>query len=312
MRNCFLILCMSVVLSFSCCSSDRNSNYKLYYNRINSAEFKLFEGDTLQSIAEYENAIESIQRPFLKDLRKLIALKITSAGDDDADKTMRLAFKYGASKKYLCCDSTIRNKYQEKWVEYFPEYRKQRAKFLASIDTVYRKQIIELIHEDQKYRSFCKSDFEKIDSVRKANDYLVLSKLKNLIQEKGYFGYSVIGEDLLWGNNENNFSEVIFCHMEPDTNKVYFYNVLKQAVMEGELYPSKYANIVDYDCIKSGKFEQLYGTTVFNYEGLYAFPLINLEQVDSLRSEIGLNSWEEYLTMSGTKYNDTIRPWENM
>nr|WP_321451763.1 hypothetical protein [uncultured Carboxylicivirga sp.] len=150
-----------------------------------------------------------------------------------------------------------------------------------------------------------------MDSIRKANDYSILEKLMQLINEKGYFGYSVIGEDLLWGDNEDNFNDVFLRHMAPDTNKVYFYDILKQAVMNGDLYPDKYASIVDYDCIKSGKWEQIYGSCSFAYiDGNYAFPLINAKKIDSLRAEIGIRNWKEHLDITGLKYDDKIRPWE--
>ncbi|NHB70236.1 hypothetical protein [Perlabentimonas gracilis] len=182
---------------------------------------------------------------------------------------------------------------------------------MSKIDTAYRNTIIKLINEDQKYRSLSKERSRQIDSLRKLNDAKVLVKLKELIDEKGYFGFAKIGEDILWGNNCDNFTDVFFRHVEPDSNRLYFYPVLFDAVVRGDLYASSYAGIVDYDWIKSDTFTSLYGTVAFSFKGeLFKFPLRNPHQIDSLRSSIGLIDWERNLEMSGSNYDPTLKPWE--
>ena len=83
------------------------------------------------------------------------------------------------------------------------------------------------------------------------------------------------------------------------------------AVANGDLYASSYAGIVDYDWIKSDTFSSLYGTVVFSFKGeQYKFLLRNLNQIDSLRSSIGLIDWERNLEMTNSNYDPTLKPWE--
>lgn len=297
-----------IPLLFAC--KNETSNYISYYQNTAEADYLLFKGDTLRADSIYQALVYSTKRPLLRDICKLIKLEIQIGWTDGIDNIVRLGFRHGLSKEYLFCDSTIMSYYKGGWTQKFPEYAKVRKEYLNTIDTAYRAVIINLIKEDQKYRSFANGDIDNIDSLRMANDAKVLGEIKRLVSQKGYFGFSKIGEDVLWGNNKFNFTDVLFAHVESDSNKVYFYDILKNAVLNGDLYPESYAYIVDYDWIKRDAFKQQYGTTNFSYKNsYYAFPLINEAKIDSIRGEIGLIDWKRFQEMYNIKYDPSLKLW---
>lgn len=308
MKNLIPLIILITLIS---CKTEEKTDYIEYNKKIEEANYLLFKGDSLKA----ENLITELtfktKRPYLRDIKSLVKLRLQLRLFEDIDELIENSFRYGMSKEYLLCDTLISNYYDPIWNERFPKYHKIRNRYMSKIDTAYRNTIIKLINEDQKYRSLSKERSRQIDSLRKLNDAKVLVKLKELIDEKGYFGFAKIGEDILWGNNCDNFTDVFFRHVEPDSNRLYFYPVLFDAVVRGDLYASSYAGIVDYDWIKSDTFTSLYGTVAFSFKGeLFKFPLRNPHQIDSLRSSIGLIDWERNLEMSGSNYDPTLKPWE--
>lgn len=310
--NTILFLTISVLLCTGKGLQHNYSNDYVSYNRsMEEVRYLLYKGDSLSAETILTNQIFTIKRPFLRDIRNLIKLRIEMGKLDSLDELVKYSFQFGMSKEFLNCNYLISRHYEKQWDDIFPEYLNVRNRYLSTIDTSYRNTIIELLNEDQKYRTLSTEKGKHIDSLRKANDAMVLLRLKKLIESKGYFGFSKIGEDILWGNNCFNFTEVFFSHIEPDSNRLYFYPILLDALHNGDLYAMSYATIVDYDWIKSDSFSSLYGTVNFSFKGdKFAFPLIQPEKIDSLRNSIGLIDWQRDMEMTGFKYDPNLKPWE--
>jgi hypothetical protein len=307
MKKLFMFIC---IITFLSCSQKKSNDYIEYNKNIEESRYLLFKGDSAKADSLLTAQVYSIKRPFLRDIRNLIKLRIQISRFDQLDNLVKLGFKSGLSKEYLFYDSIVRSYYQSNWENKFPKYENSRKEYFETIDTTYRTIIINLIKADQKYRSLTTEDSRRIDSLRKENDAKVLDILKKLIKEKGYFGFSKIGEDILWGDNAFIANEIFFRHLEPDTNRIYFYDILKKAVLNGDLYPSSYSGIIDYDWLKRNAFKQLYGTTAFTYKNCnYAFPLINNAKIDSIRGEIGLIDWNRNLEIYNMKYDTTLILW---
>jgi len=282
-------------------------SYQEYNKQISESNYLLFKGDTLSAIELIENTIKSIKRPYIRDYRNLIVLKLKKG--EDIDNLANQAFKLGASKKYLCTKFEIKNKCESNWENLYPEYQKHRKQFLESIDTNYRAQVEKLYIEDQRYRSQAPQNTNlNIDSLRQVNDQLVLNKLRELIAQKGFFGFSKIGEDLQF--NGWLIQEIFFRHSAPKINKNEFHKLLYKAVLNGDIYPETYAGIIDYDCIKQDQFEQVFGTSFFRFRGKYCFPLKNKENIDSLRISLGMLDFKRHLECFNAKYDEKIKPWE--
>lgn len=296
---------------FNCCIERYHTDYILYNSSIEESKYILFKGDSLRAEDIIYHAVSTIKRPFLRDIRDLVKLRLQLRMYDKLDNLVENSFRFGMSKEYLLCDSLISKYYESDWDERFPKYPKARERYMSKIDTAYRNAIVKLINEDQKYRSLTMESGRHIDSLRKANDARVLARLRELIEEKGYFGFSKIGEDILWGGNCYNFTDVFFRHMEPDSNSIYFYKPLLKALQNGDIYAYSYASAIDHDWIKRDAFTHLYGTLNFQFRNvLYAFPLLDDRNIDSLRASVGLIDWIRHLEMSGIKYDPTLKPWE--
>jgi hypothetical protein len=300
-----------ILITLISCKTEEKTDYIEYNIKIEEANYLLFKGDSLRAEKLITELTFKTKRPFLRDIRNLVKLRLELRMYDDIDELVENSFRYGMSKEYLCCDMLISNYYEPIWDDRFPKYPKARERYLNKLDRAYRNTVIELFNEDQKYRTLAKERGRHIDSLRKANDAKVLVKLKELIDDKGYFGFSIIGEDILWGGNCNNFTDVFFRHVEPDSNMMYFHKPLLEALHNGDIYAYSYASAIDHDWIKRDAFTHLYGTLNFQFVGdLYAFPLLDIENIDSLRASVGLIDWARHLEMSGIKYDPTLKPWE--
>lgn len=306
-----LVFTLAIACLFISCSKIQDTDYIQYNKSIEEVKYLLFKGDSLEAEKMFFDAVSTIKRPFLRDIKDLVKLRLELGLYDGVDNLVEHSFRFGMSKEFLFCDSLISKYYEPNWDECFPKYPKIREQYLSSLDTVYRNTIIELIKEDQKYRSLAQERGRHIDSLRTLNDHQVFVKLRKLVEEKGYFGFSKIGEDILWGNNCRNFTDVFFRHIHPDSNSLYFHKPLLEAFLGGDIYGNSYASTVDHDWIKRDAFTHLYGTMNFNFRNdLYAFPLLDLENIDSLRASVGLIDWGRHLEMSGIKYDTTLKPWE--
>jgi hypothetical protein len=303
MRKTFLVAFALLLLG---CQKEVKISYIEYNRNISESKYLLLKGDTLNAIKLIEENIERVKRPFIRDYRTLIELKLKQ--NKDITKTAKEAFKLGASKEYLCSREEIKNRIQDKWNKLFPNYHEIRKQYLDNIDTAYRKQIKNLYLEDQKYRSLAPQNSDlNIDSLRAENDQLVLNQLRKLIQTKGFYGFSTIGEDLI--PKGFTMQELFFRHVDPQVNKKEFYKLLREAFLNGEIYPESYAGIMDHDCIKQDQFAQIYGTCFFNYKGLYCFPLKEKGKIDSLRTSLGMLPFQKHLECSNAKYDEKIKPW---
>lgn len=307
----FIIILVAFIALLNGCKEKTHADYRHYNEAVEEVMYLLFKGDSLEAEKMLFDAVSKIKRPFLRDIKDLVKLRLELGMYDGVDKLVEESFRYGMSKEFLFCDRLIADYYKSAWDNRFPKYATIREQYLSKLDTAYRNTIIELIKEDQKYRSLTNEQGRHIDSLRKENDAKVFAGLKELVEEKGYFGFSKIGEDILWGNNCRNFTDVFFRHINPDSNFVYFHKPLLEAFHNGDIYGRSYAAMIDHDWIKRDAFTHLYGTMNFYFKNdSYAFPLISIESIDSLRASVGLIDWSRHLEMSGIKYDTTLKPWE--
>lgn len=161
--------------------------------------------------------------------------------------------------------------------------------------------ILDTIHaNDQKYR-------EKIDEIAEKYglqsnemkdiwktmlemDSINLRKVKNIIDENGWLGSDIIGEQ----GNKTLF--LVIQHSDFKTQAAYL-PVLREAVKIHNAKASHLALLEDRVALSQGK-KQIYGSQVGqdNKTGeYYIFPIEDPENIDKRRAEVGLEPISEYL-----------------
>jgi hypothetical protein len=164
--------------------------------------------------------------------------------------------------------------------------------FAQTMDTVSIKNQLAFIYErDQKTRSNGDST-EFINFIDSCN----LAQVELIINKYGWLGKSEIG---IKGNTT---LFIVIQHADLKTQQKYF-PLLKTSVEKGESSASDMALMVDRILIRK-KQRQIFGSQVtYNSKGQPEFyPIIDEKNVNYRRTEVGLESIEEYAERFGIEY----------
>ncbi len=168
---------------------------------------------------------------------------------------------------------------------------------VAILDTIYRddqnirRQIIknEYRHKIEAMKALLKTIREK--------DSLNVVKVKNILDERGWLGPDVIGEQ----RNKTLF--LVIQHAELET-QVKYLPMLKAAVKKGNAKAKSLALLEDRIAIAQGKPQiygsQLKGNTIGEY---YVSPIMDPEHVAKRRAAVGLGPLADYLRRWNITWN---------
>jgi len=170
----------------------------------------------------------------------------------------------------------------------------KNEELLAILDRIYQ--------EDQKYRNQLeeiekefgeKSD--EADSLWKIineKDSLNQIIVKKILDEKGWLGIDVVGE------RGNSTLFLVIQHSDLASQEKYL-PMMRQAVKKGNAFAKDLAYLEDRVALAKGK-KQIYGTQIERNKETgeyYALPLIDPENVDKRRAEMGLFPLEVYFAI---------------
>jgi len=171
---------------------------------------------------------------------------------------------------------------------------------VAILDTVYQ--------EDQKYRQQIKGIEDKYgresDEMRAhfkilmQKDSINLIKVKKILDEHGWVGADVIG------NQGNSTLFLVIQHSDLETQEKYL-PMMREAVKKGNASSSSLALLEDRVALRNGG-KQIYGSQVRRDPETgeyYVSPLINPDNVDKRRAEVGLGPIQEYISNWGIKWD---------
>ncbi|MEO5788896.1 DUF6624 domain-containing protein [Gelidibacter sp.] len=164
---------------------------------------------------------------------------------------------------------------------------------VATLDTIYQldqssRTELENISEKHGWKSQeIKEQWEKIDKIDSVN----LIKVKKILDERGWMGTDKIGDQ----GNVTLF--LVIQHSDLETQEKYL-PMLKDAVSKGNARASYLALLEDRVALRNGR-KQIYGSQVSQDEETgepYVLPLIDPDNVDKRRAEIGLENLQSYLS----------------
>jgi len=167
-------------------------------------------------------------------------------------------------------------------------------KFLVAIlDTIYdddqkyRKQIDEIQEKYGRESEEMKSHWEII----KQKDSVNLIRVKKILDEKGWLGADVVGGK----GNQTLF--LVIQHADIETQEKYL-PVMREAVKKGNASSSSLALLEDRVALRRGE-KQIYGSQIGydkEREEYYVLPLLDPDNVDKRRSEVGLGTIQNYIS----------------
>lgn len=160
---------------------------------------------------------------------------------------------------------------------------------------------LEKIHtEDQKYRKQINAINEKYGwesdemkshwKIINEKDSINLIEIKKILDTKGWLGKDVIGRQ----GNSTLF--LVIQHSDIDVQLKYL-PMMRDAVKKGNASPSSLALLEDRVALRQGK-RQIYGSQIHSdkvTQEKYVAPLIDPENVDKRRAEVGLGKLADYV-----------------
>jgi len=171
---------------------------------------------------------------------------------------------------------------------------------VAILDTIYQ--------EDQKYRQQIKGIEEKYGwesdemkahwKIINEKDSVNLIKVKKILDERGWLGPDIIGKQ----GNSTLF--LVIQHADIETQEEYL-PMMREAVKNGNANPSSLALLEDRVALRKGE-KQIYGSQISRDPETgehYVLPLIDPDNVDQRRAEVGLGPIQDYISHWGMTWD---------
>ncbi|MFD0836140.1 DUF6624 domain-containing protein [Mariniflexile aquimaris] len=206
---------------------------------------------------------------------------------------------------HITTDTDLTNLYPDKrWNEIIELVKVNKEKkeekydktLVSILDTIYK--------EDQTYRIQIKGIEEKYgresEEIKRhfklilEKDSINLIKVKKILDERGWLGTDLIG------SQGNSTLFLIIQHSPLDVQEKYL-PMIRDAVKKGNARASSLALLEDRVALRKGE-RQIYGSQIGRDQvtgEYYVSPLIDPDNVDKRRSEVGLGKLTDYVSRYG-------------
>lgn len=196
----------------------------------------------------------------------------------------------------------------ERWSKLIAIVKVNKEKAEANFDKPLVTILDTIYQEDQKYRQQIKGIEEKYGwesdemknhlKIINEKDSINLIKVKKILDERGWLGADVIG------NQGNSTLFLVIQHADIKTQEKYL-PMMREAVSKGNARASSLALLEDRVALRKGE-KQIYGSQVGRDQETgeyYVLPLIDPDNVDKRRAEVGLGTIQEYISNWGMIWN---------
>lgn len=265
------------------------------------------KADSCYGTANYKLSVSYYEKAF--KIEKKSAIDLYNAGcsasmakeNKKAFKWLNLAIDNGyENKAHIQIDGDLKRLHAEKdWQKTIDHLQKRLDVTGANYDKVLEKQLAEIYTEDQEIRGefmnvykASKPDKKKIDSIGKImgmKDSINLIKVMKILDERGWLGKNIVGEQ----GNKTLF--LVIQHADLKYQQKYL-PVMREAVKNGNANAGNLAYLEDRVALREGR-RQIYGSQSAKNKKtnkMYISPMIDPDNVDKRRAEVGLGTMAEY------------------
>ncbi|WP_431609753.1 DUF6624 domain-containing protein [Chryseobacterium sp. 'Rf worker isolate 10'] len=219
-----------------------------------------------------------------------------------AFKWLNLSIENGwTNLKHLNSDTDLENLHSKKeWGKTIERLEKKLELIEANYDKPLQTELLAILEEDQKYRKQMNETQKNFGSESKEmndlwkiamqKDSINLLKVKKILDEKGWVGKDKVGAQA------NSAIFLVIQHSDLETQKKYL-PMMKEAVAKGNASSGSLALLIDRIEIREGR-KQIYGSQIGinqNNKTYYVLPLIDPDNVDKRRTEVGLGPISDYV-----------------
>lgn len=261
------------------------------------------------SVAYYEKAFK-IEHKSSSDLYNGACAAALNHDDEKAFKWLDLAIDNGYENiAHIKTDNDLESLHNKnEWTKTIDKLQKRMDILSANYDKPLQKELLDIYTEDQGIRGdFMKiykdpnSDKKKIDSIGKLmrkKDSINLIKIIKILDEKGWVGKDVVGAQA----NQTLF--LVIQHSDLKYQQKYL-PMMREAVKKGNANPGNLAYLEDRVALREGR-RQIYGSQSSKNKmtnKLHISPMIDPDNVDKRRAEVGLGTMAEYAAKMNIEWN---------
>ena len=196
----------------------------------------------------------------------------------------------------------------ERWSKVIEIVKANKKKAEANLDKPLVAILDTIYQEDQKYRQQIKGIEEKYGwesdemkahwKIINEKDSINLIKVKKILDERGWLGADIIG------NQGNSTLFLVIQHSDIETQEKYL-PMMREAVSKGNARASSLALLEDRVALRKGG-KQIYGSQVGRDQETgeyYVLPLVDPDNVDKRRAEVGLGTIQDYISNWGMTWD---------
>lgn len=196
----------------------------------------------------------------------------------------------------------------ERWAKVITIIKSNKEKAEANFDKPLVAILDTIFQEDQKYRQQIQGIEEKYGwesdemkahwKIINEKDSINLIEVKKILDERGWLGADAIG----YQGNSTLF--LVIQHADIETQEKYL-PMMREAVSKGNAEASSLALLEDRVALRKGE-KQIYGSQVGRDQETgeyYVLPLIDPENVDQRRAEVGLGTIQDYISNWGMTWD---------
>ncbi|WP_346859351.1 DUF6624 domain-containing protein [uncultured Draconibacterium sp.] len=171
---------------------------------------------------------------------------------------------------------------------------------IAQLDTIHQEDQECRLRLDELLKK-SRSESENVELITlieliDEKDSLNLLKIERILDEYGWLGADVIGEQ----GNSTIF--LVIQHSDLETQLKYL-PMMREAVKKGNAKGKDFALLVDRIEMKQGN-RQIYGSQIkTDGNEFYVYPIIDPEKVNERRAEVGLEPIEDYVKNVGVTWD---------
>lgn len=233
---------------------------------------------------------------------------------NESDSSFIQLFKIAQNANYsdlqhLTTDSDLRSLHDDtRWASIVELVKSNKAKTEANWDRALISNLDTIFEEDQTYRIQAKEveenyGWESIEmkshwKLINEKDSINLIKVQNVLDTRGW-----LGEDII-GSRGNQTLFLVIQHADLDTQEKYL-PMMRDAVRKGNAKSNHLALLEDRVALRKGG-RQIYGSQIGRDKETgedYVLPLIDPDNVDKRRAEVGLGTIQDYIQNWGMTWD---------
>jgi len=274
------------------------------YNELVQEALSLYKSkEYLKSGQKYSEAFAVLGNKSVSDDRYNAACSWALANEIDS-AFVQLFKSCFTDLNTITTDSDLESLHKdERWNKVIEFVKSNKEKAEANFDKPLISTLDTIYQDDQKYRKQL-SEIKGKEEVREQweiinhYDSINLVKVKKILDERGWLGTDIVG---FYGNLT---LFLVIQHADIETQEKYL-PMMREAVKNGNAMARDLALLEDRVALRKGE-KQIYGSQIFqNIETgeYYVEPLIDPDNVDKRRAEVGLPPIQDYLHIFGLTWN---------